>query len=483
MARAQADFGLLHARDGALLHHVDGIARHGPRATAPRNLAFVPYGDRAWLIVFDAVTGGSLGVLASGPDGIPVLAAETGAPSWRFDVEGQFLTMCDAGQYLSADTDGAVRLRAAPGPDTRFFVLSRQADACLASLHADRWIYPSGQRWAGALTFAPAPGLDIGGQTIDPTGVPGPFVAESAPAGSGRLRQMLVVGPAGRMHVLALYRPIICFAAFGEDSYFSALGVAVSALRRFGAYDGALCIAADRERADVAAFLPESAGLDWIHVKLAPGERLFARYGLPDWGLEAFQPVLYLDVDIVANAPLRPMLSRLATTQRVHVSTETRLWRQETQRRAASAVASLEGNWFGAWLFAGDKRMAGRPMAYGSSGVIGADTTERLRTSFALVQALRHAASPAMVEQYHDQALLNYALHASGHGEFNLLDGFVDFTRDAETAPAQRRGLLHFHSGVGRGPKKYRAMLAYAACLEAAPDVAEAWPGRPAAGV
>ncbi len=311
-----------------------------------------------------------------------------------------------------------------------------------------------------SLHFGDKPVLLLDGLEIDPTGLPGPFVTEEATP-----RQMSVIAPGGRVLRLVLYNPVICFTVFGPDEFYKVLEVALDALHRFGAYDGSLCIAADWSAEAVAKLVPGIFAGGWRHVRITGNDGLFARYDLPDWALEAYQPVVYMDADVVANARLRPLLARLAASRRIHMATEDRLFTHVAGRGADRIAEATEG-WFGAWLFRGDPRLADGSFALGSSGIIAADHAGRLRPLCSLVRGLRRAVPPDLVARYTDQALANYALHALGGSDFKTLDRFVDFARAAETAPRERRGLMHFHSGVGQGAAKLAAMRRYVASLD-----------------
>ncbi len=467
-------FGLLHTPDGAPVYW-DTAAQAVRYAGSPtRNLACMTNGQHAHLIVFDPASGGALGNLVAGADGMLRLAASGPAPWWEVVAGDGVVGLAAAGARLVWRADGAVGLGEAgdAGGDAAggcwFWMVSTLTEACVRAIGSGAWIQANGAAVAPAEGAGARRALRLGGEVVRLGGVPGPFVVGEETAEGGAPRQLHAMGAQGRLHRLALFRPVICFSVFGADAYYEALGVALASLHRFGGYKGAVCVGADRPRAAVAAYVPEAYRDSWMHVDVAAEAGLFGRYGMADWGLEAFQPVLYLDVDVVANARLGPLLVQLALSPRVHVATEQEWERAFAGRVAGGLAESAEAAWFGGWLLAADPRFRGRVPAYGSSGVIGADHVSRLRVPFAMVQALRQVVEPARIAAYTDQALTNYALHVCNAG-FGLLNGFVDFAHRPESVQAAsgdpRRGLMHFHSGVGAGARKRDAMRAYVARL------------------
>ena len=460
-------FGWLHTPAGAVVFWDAALGRVVHATEGKRNLACLTNGRNAHLIVFDPATAGVVGNLAAGADGGLALVAPESAHWWDVEESGAALGLLAPAGRLVWLADGTVEV-GEPGDAAVgwFLAVSSLTEACLRSLEAETWIQANGTPPVRVADGGAEPALRLGGEMVRLGGVPGPFVVAEA-AGDGMKRQLHVVGAQGRLHRLALFRPVICLSVFGDEAYYDALGLALDALHRFGGYEGAVCIGADRPREAVAAYVPAAYRDSWLHVTVPANVGLFGRYGIEAWGLEAYQPVLYMDADVVANARLRPMLVQLALSPRVHVATERDLEDGFTGQTAADLAESDVAAWFGGWLFAADPRFRGRMPAFGSSGVIGADHVSRLAVPFALVQALRRVVEPARIAAYTDQALANYALHVCSAG-FGLLNGFVDFARSAEQAGSARRGLMHFHSGVGSGWLKREAMQRYIAQLEQA---------------
>ncbi len=364
---------------------------------------------------------------------------------------------------VAATADGTIRLIEGPLTAEAFLTaVTDQAQHCADALRSDRWVDMISRRILAPATEVPEhQKLELDGKAFSAAGTEDPFVLD---AREGSMHRMRVFLPDGAMLHLARYRPLICFAVFGSDEYYGCLGVALQSLATFGNYDGTICIAADRPRGQLRRHLPAAFQDRWLYRSLDPRSGLFARYDMETWGIGAFGPVLYLDTDVVANAPLTPLLTQLAGSSLVHIATENRL-APHLAGQLPAAYGGEVADWFGHWLLRHDPRLASRPFVMGSSGIIGFGSVADACAAFASVRAVRRQLRPEPIERFGDQPLLNYALQALDCGEYQLLDRFVDFTRTAERAGAERRGLMHFHAGVGNDRHKLAAMRRYVAGL------------------
>jgi len=366
---------------------------------------------------------------------------------------------------LHAMPDGTVRLLAGPLSADAFFVAATaHALRCAEALRSDRWIDLADRRIHAPAT--PVPGrpawLAFAGRHVSIAGTQGPFAADGAPRSP--LHRLHLALPDGAMLHLARFRPLIYFTIYGGDPYYELLRLALRSLADHGAFDGTLCIAADRPRAFVRRLVPEAFAGRWLHRETTAEAGLFARFDCDQWGLEAYSPILYMDADIIVDAPLTPLLALLAGSRRLHVGTSNHFV-PHLAGRPYTEYASDIADWFGHWLFGHEPRLAQVPFAMGNSGTIGFATVADARLAFDMVRVLRRSVRLELVQYFGDQPLLNYALHALGCGDFTALDPFIELARDAGECSGARRGLMHFHAGVGNVSVKLEAMRAYSLTL------------------
>lgn len=104
------------------------------------------------------------------------------------------------------------------------------------------------------------------------------------------------------------------------------------------------------------------------------------------------------------------------------------------------------GNYFGKYLYIDDSDFNNVRVALGNSGVIGFDNTRRVRIVSFFVRLVASSQSREQIALYTDQPILNYVLHKTRTGNFELLNKYCRLTRSLESVPPDgRRGLVHFH--------------------------------------
>jgi hypothetical protein len=369
------------------------------------------------------------------------------------------------GAALRALPDGTIHLQDGPLDASAFFLaITAQALRCAEALQADRWVDMATGLVHPAASAVPghADRLDFAGRRLHLAGTIAPFAADPQPRTP--LHRVHAILPEGAMLHAARFRPLIYFTVYGGDQYYACLRLALHALAEHAAFDGTLCVAADRPRGAVRRLIPSAFEGRWLHRDTTAEAGLFARYDIESWGLEGYSPILYLDSDVIINAPLTPLLTRLAGSRRVHAGTSNHFVPHLAGSPHSEHDADL-ADWFGAFLFGHDPRLADRPFAMGGSGTIGFATIADARLAFEAVRALRRSVSAEILAKYGDQPLFNYALHTLDCGDFTTLDPFIELARHAGECSTARRGLMHFHAGVGNVRVKHESMLAYSASL------------------
>lgn len=383
------------------------------------------------------------------------LVEQTGGP----------LCLFHDGAVLRAMPDGRLRLDDAPLDENAFFLaVTAQARRCAETLRSDGWV-----DLATGVIHAPATGvsghpdrLDFAGRVFSIAGTVSPLAADTS--SRAPLHRVHVILPDGAMLHAARFKPLIYFAIYGGDLYDPCLRLALQSIADHGAFDGTLCIAADRPRGAVRRLIPRGFEGRWLHRDITTDSGLFARYDADAWGLECYSPLLYMDADVIINAPLTPLLTALAGSRRLHVATNNDVVPHLAGRPYSAHDPEL-ANWFGAFLFGHDPRLTQAPFAMGNSGTIGFATIADARLAFDTMRALRRSVSPDLLATYGDQPLFNYVLHTLDCGDFTTLDRFIELAQHTGECSSARHGLVHFHAGVGNVGVKLQSMRSYSARL------------------
>lgn len=273
-----------------------------------------------------------------------------------------------------------------------------------------------------------------------------------------------------RVAAFRLFRPLAYFAAFGPLEAFDCLELAVGSLVKFGRWRYEVLVLTSAEsveivrtrlapldlgsRLHVAAVKPAADRLDWS----------LARYLVDTHPvLHAAQPILYLDVDIVCDKPLEPLLAQLVLSSMIHACKEGEIGEGSPQSG---------GYWFGWRLLAADE-VPFDPDAWGfSSGVLGAANATVAERAFGLINKVARSYVEEVGERERlisfDQRFANYVLFKLCTVEIEMLTQVVNLFRIPAAgvphpAPEGARGLVHF-LGESLAVKR-DAMRSYVAAL------------------
>ncbi len=262
---------------------------------------------------------------------------------------------------------------------------------------------------------------------------------------------------AWKVEQLSAWRPLIYMLAFGKDEIFESLRLSLQSLRQFGHYDGDILIFTDRMPDQIARFVPP--GFE-KQIKLATApvrdvlDCMATKFRIAEiQHLAHYQPLLYLDVDVICDRPVEPVLRRIHHAGRICVALEHDLLGAH--------------NFYGANLFAADPTARPRDTRGCSSGLIGIPDMATARRSFpAIITSLYGTARVAgnrHPSEWYDQPVVNYVLHKTDTADFTTLTPYVVTPVDV-TAPLstiRRLGFAHFCGGVGNTETKLPAMRAY----------------------
>ena len=204
-------------------------------------------------------------------------------------------------------------------------------------------------------------------------------------------------------------------------------------------------MACDRPKDDIIQYIPKTFHDRLIVSEASKDRGWFNRYYLDHGQYDAFQPILYCDVDVVFDANINGLLIDIMLQDKVCCATEKngvahladcppRLWDDRI------------GNYFGKYLYTSDPEFHDARVSLGNSGVIGFDSTSRVRDLYDLVRMIASGKSTELLSVYTDQPILDYVLHKTGQGNFETLNKYCRLVRSAEgVLPEGRCGMVHFN--------------------------------------
>jgi hypothetical protein len=271
-----------------------------------------------------------------------------------------------------------------------------------------------------------------------------------------------------RIASFAKFRPLAYICAFGPDIVLEAAWLTVASLLARGQW------------AHEVLIMTGPASVTTLQTMLAPfnlGARLTIlgiepANDLLDWCLARYRlaahplfcncrPLLYLDADIICDAPLDRLAVQLQSSPQIHAKREGRLGEGSRQS---------DGRWFG-WRLLEADGVPFDPQAPGfSTGALGAASAATARPAYDLIlsAAYARAAQTGQREPPYDQAMAGYVLRKLGLVNLELMEHYLALNRvdgpepDDPTAKPPL-GLKHFTGGDF--PAKFAAMSAYAAHL------------------
>jgi len=242
------------------------------------------------------------------------------------------------------------------------------------------------------------------------------------------------------------YDPLIYFVAFGSEDQREGVAVSIRSLVTIGGYKGNFCVITDRD--DIASVLPgDYPGK--LHVIQASAhtrlEMWRARYQIADMPhIDRYQPVLYLDTDVVCNDGITPLLSDVLMSPTVCTGTE--------DHPGVVIIPSLyrESKAVGHAFFERDNFFP--EAVYGfNSGIIAFASIRIARSVFETVcSTINRMIRLDATEGWVDQAVLNYVLRKHSHVDDKTLssriavgtgDGIYPY-RDTNEVPV----FVHFWS-------------------------------------
>jgi hypothetical protein len=280
------------------------------------------------------------------------------------------------------------------------------------------------------------------------------------------LMRFQIVEPSGTVQTFSRFNPLVYYCIYGDESFYECLQLSLRSLVEHGKFCGMLGLACDRPMDDLIKYVPEALHHRLIISTASSDRGWFNRYYLDHAQYDAFQPIMYCDVDVVFDANIYDLLIDLVLQDKVCCATENDDAVSHLIDRPPRVWDDRVGNYFGKYLYISDLEFHDSLVSLGNSGIIGFDNTARVQVLNNLVKMTANRQSAKRLASYTDQPILDYVLHKVGIGNFTLLNRYCRLTRSGEgVQPAGCRGMVHFHL-PSDAYLKAAAMRAYLRALE-----------------
>jgi hypothetical protein len=370
------------------------------------------------------------------------------------------------GRFLCAEPDGVMAMSRSTAELWEGFLLVDLADvANIEFIVTNRWL----SQLTGALIEPPevrcVPGhvIEIGRsrlpitKMIEATKVPGRHGAPPL--------ELVLISDGWKLERYALYRPLIYLVAYAKEEIFRCAEIAIRSLFTFGQWDSDVLLITDAAHLDFADRLPEAIRAR-VMVRNIPAHDVLdytmARYKIAAIAeAELYQPIIYMDSDIVCDAPLQSLCRLVALSTHFEVCCENAL----LDAHDIYGVSLLQTDGINV-----DPQRPGL-----SSGIFAFQNVGQHRTLFDAIVSMAYGfvttSGPRNAFAMYDQPFFNYVLYKMNHPLGTILAEWVHIYFHGQEPIGSRvgKGFVHFAGGVGIATPKLEHMTNYEKLLAMTP--------------
>ena len=445
------------------LVYFDAVARqlrHAAIGGCDGNVHATRNGADVVLTWQDGETARKLGHLA--PDVCTVAAGDNVGKLTATFLMKDLVALRASGRFLSAAPDGGLTMARSQALDCEIFLLIELEDlARLEFILANRWL----SCFSGELVTPR--GVERHMIEIGRIRLPIIDLIDAARAGtaSGSLpRDLFVTYDGWKLEHFVLFRPLAYFVAYGKDEIFQCGEIAIRSLFDFGQWGGDVLVITDDANVRFAERLPAEIR-ERVHVVSIPAydvlDYTLARYRIGDTKIGGrYQPVIYIDTDIVCDAPFLDLAKAAAMSADLQVCTELLLLNDRN-------------DYFGKSLLEADGVAIDPKLPGISSGIFAFRNVETQRVLFHMIIAATYNFAASIgnrqIDPSYDQLTFNYVIYKTNARKNTLLSDLVKIHYNflAPLTGPIGKGFVHFAGGVGNSLPKLKQMANYVNILYA----------------
>jgi hypothetical protein len=347
--------------------------------------------------------------------------------------DSRSLMLSRNGQWMKADADtGTIGLTADGTLEASWFLPVTQSDlAVLGDLQTAQWLVQSAEVGVPPQSGRLLPGyrLALGVLEIDLRWNL-PFDRSEWP------HRLPVLVDGWRIDLICRYRPLIYYAACGPAAIMQQFALSLTPLVTAGAYDGAIAVLTDKTPTEIAALVPPGMRAPLVVVPTVARDRMAAmaaRLTIGSWrDAWDFQPLLYVDADILFDRPVAPMLQAIARSDLISAPVE-------HKEQLATSI------FVGGGLFKADNCDPGAALGF-NSGTLGIPNLQRHAGMLDLIGRIMFNRTTIFGRDalpYAEQPIANYVLYRLKRVDTELISPFVRLANHT-VQPADGRGLVHY---------------------------------------
>lgn len=259
---------------------------------------------------------------------------------------------------------------------------------------------------------------------------------------------------------------------YGNDTYFDILKVSLDSLIKFGKYEGSICIFSDRAAATFD-YVPDELQNQTTILPFPVEPNISVRYNCVEKLPRNYDVYLYVDTDIVYDAPIAPVLWEIANSNSICFSSE--IFRYPGLNKPIKNLLGTNpqnAEWFGLSLIAPDNSYwDNRVLPVINSGIIGSNDFAALLEASRWIKETIPKIDADYIKRYGDQPIVNI-LMAQVECDTAKLTRYMHFTswsleENAIRSGLGMKGMVHF---LWSGEYKLQQMNLYVATLNSILD-------------